>query len=89
MIRKQLLRFQAPQSQPETPISISQTPCTIKNGVCVPKCSELSEEQLLQGVQCALGKPWRFRNDLMFMDYIPQSCRLIFEILHTAIIKHL
>ena len=86
MLRKQLLRFQAPQSQPETPISISQTPCTIKNGVCVPKCSELSEEQLLQGVQCALGKPWRFRNDLMFIDL---SCRLIFEILHTAIIKHL
>ena len=57
MLRKQLLRFQAPQGQPETPISISQTPCTIKNGVCVPKCSELSEEQLLQGVQCALGKP--------------------------------
>jgi len=47
-------RITAPQSNPETPISISQTPCTIKNGVCVPKCSELSEEQLLQGVQCAL-----------------------------------
>ena len=57
MLRKQLLRFQAPQSQPETPIAISQTPCIIKNGECVPKCSELSEEQLLQGVQCALGKP--------------------------------
>ena len=65
MLRKQLLRFQAPQSHPETPISISQTPCTIKNGVCVPKCSELSEEQLLQGVQCALGKPRMFRNYLM------------------------
>ena len=57
MLLKQLLRFQAPQSQPETPIAISQTPCIIKNGECVPKCSELSEEQLLQGVQCALGKP--------------------------------
>ena len=57
MLLKQLIRSQAPQSQPETPTSISQTPCTIKNGVCVPKCSELSEEQLLQGVQCALGKP--------------------------------
>ena len=57
MLRKKLIRFQAPQSQPDRPVSISQTPCTIKNGVCVPKCSELSEEQLLQGVQCALGKP--------------------------------
>ena len=57
MLLKQLIRSQAPQSQPETPTSMGQTPCTIKNGVCVPKCSELSEEQLLQGVQCALGKP--------------------------------
>ena len=57
MLRKQLIRSQAPQGQPETPVSIRQAPCTIKNGVCVPKCSELSEEQFLQGVQCALGKP--------------------------------
>ena len=57
MLRKRLIRSVEPQSQPETPISISNPPCTIENGVCVPKCSELSEEQFLQGVQCALGKP--------------------------------
>ena len=57
MFRKRIIRSVEPQSQPETPISIRNPPCTIENGVCVPKCSELSEEQLFQGVQCASGKP--------------------------------
>ena len=56
MLRKRLIRSVEAQSKPETPISISNPPCTIENGVCVPKCSALSEEQILQGVQCALGK---------------------------------
>ena len=56
MLRKRLIRSVERQSKPETPISISNPPCTIENGVCVPKCSALSEEQILQGAQCALGK---------------------------------
>ena len=84
MLRKRLIRSQEPQGQPETPISLSKTPCTIKNDVCVPKCSELSEEQFLQGVQCALGKPWKFQNYPMF-----KRSSIILKTLYSEIIKHL
>ena len=86
MLRKRLIRSQEPQGQPETPISLSKTPCIIKNDVCVPKCSELSEEQFLQGVQCALGKPWKFQHYPMF---ILKRRSFILKILHSEIIKHL
>ena len=78
MLRKRLIRSVEPQSQSETPISISKPPCTIDNGVCVPKCSELSEEQFLQGVQCVLGSHESFkiilclslRNSLIFKNTV-------------------
>ena len=31
-------------------------PCNVKNGNCVPKCSELTDDELNRGLQCALGK---------------------------------
>ena len=41
---------------PESQTSNRRTGCNIKNGECVPKCSELSEEQRNKGLQCEVGK---------------------------------
>ena len=30
--------------------------CNVKNGECVPKCSELTPEQKNKGLQCEVGK---------------------------------
>ena len=38
----------------KTSASSRQTPCNVKNGACVPKCSELSDEEVRRGAQCAL-----------------------------------
>ena len=32
-----------------------QSGCNIKNRNCVPKCSELTQEEMLQGLQCEMG----------------------------------
>ena len=42
--------------------------CNIKNGECVPKCSELTIEELNSGLQCEVGKK-RYR--LEFFFYFP------------------
>ena len=33
-----------------------RTGCNVKNGECVPKCSELTPEQQNKGLQCEVGK---------------------------------
>ena len=30
-------------------------PCNVKNGKCLPKCSDLPDDDINRGVQCELG----------------------------------
>ena len=47
-------RFEGIEGQSKN--SFRQSGCSIKNGQCVPKCSELTEEELNKGLQCEIGK---------------------------------
>ena len=52
----------------------SNTPCNVKNGACVPKCSDLSAEEISRGAQCAsdIGKSLHYTKSasILFAVYV-------------------